>query len=595
MPHSFTHAGGNFLLDGRPFLIFSGEMHYFRIPHQYWRHRLQCARAMGLNTIATYMPWNLHERRPGEFDFSGDLDVVRYIKIAQEEGLFVILRPGPFICSEWDFGGLPAWLLKIPDIKVRCMDERYLAAVQRYIRRVGEECSSLLIGRGGPVILTQVENEYGAFGNDRAYMDEMCRMVRAAGFNELLYTCDWANPANLKAGEVSDAVTVANFGSKAHEQIPALARLRPNQPLMCGEFWCGWFSAWGQPRAGTGDADTPVNELKWMLENNTSFNLYMFHGGTSFGLMAGANHYESYAPTISSYDFWAPLDESGRPNAKFHAIGKLLAQHQPSGVTLPKIPEPPLPLIRIPEITFTQSAALMDNLPAPRHMPQPVPMEYLDQNFGLILYRTDIAGLCDQELLITQLCDYAKVYLNGSLAGTLNRSKHEDKLKLTGVPNDKATLDILVDTMGRTNFGPKLLDRKGITERVCYGNLTLMGWDVFSFPLDTINLDGLNWKDADAAGPAFHRGWFNLDAVGDTFLDMRPYKRGVVWVNGHCVSRFWRVGPQQTCFLPGAWLREGRNEIVIFDLESPGRRTIAGLKEPILDELTESDSAAIKK
>lgn len=584
---SFCCGKTDFLLDGEPYRIFSGEMHYFRIPREYWRHRLQCARAMGLNTISTYMPWNLHEPTPGAFDFSGNLDVATYLRLAQEERLTVILRPGPYICAEWDFGGLPPWLLATSDIRVRCNDERYLAAVRRYFQRVGQECAAMQWHRGGPVILVQVENEYGAFGNDRAYMDAMVQLVREVGFDGQLYTCDWANPANLKAGEVSGAVTVANFGSRSHEQIPALQKLRPDQPLMCGEFWAGWFDAWGAKRSGNADPAPVLAEIQWMLQNNTSFNFYMFHGGTSFGLMAGANHYESYTPTVNSYDYWAPLDEAGRPTAKYHALRELLAGHQPAGQSLPAVPPAPHPVIRIPQFELAESASLFENLPAPVGIPQPVPMEKLGQSYGMILYRTDIAGLTDQELRLVEPHDYAKVFLNGKLVATLDRRKHEYKIKLEGVPNDRAALDLLIDTTGRTNFGHKLLDRKGITERVEYGGLTLMGWQAYRFPLDADMLANLRWTATNISGPAFHRGTFSVDRVGDTFLDMRGWKRGVVWVNGHCLSRFWRIGPQQTVYLPGCWLRQDKNEVIVFDLEADGRQPICGLEEPVLDEVLE--------
>lgn len=585
--HTFRCGEKDFLLDEKPFRIFSGEMHYFRIPREYWRHRLQCVRAMGLNTISTYMPWNLHEPMPGVFDFSGMLDVVTYLKMAQEEGLKVILRPGPYICSEWDFGGLPSWLLANPAIKVRCNHPDYLTAVRRYFMRVGQECAALQCHRSGPVILTQVENEYGAFGNDRAYMDGMVKLVREAGFDGQLYTCDWAYAGNLKAGEVTGAVTVANFGTRAAEQIPNLAKLRPGQPLMCGEFWAGWFDAWGAKRSGTADPAPLLAELQWMLENNTSFNFYMFHGGTTFGMMAGANEYENYTPTVSSYDFWAPLDESGRPTAKFQALRDLLAKHQPAGVTLPYVPAAPLPIVRIPRFELTESASVFDNLPGPVAMPQPVPMEMLGQSYGAILYRTNIAGLGNFELNVVQPHDYAKVFLNGALVGTLDRRKHESKVKLEAVPEDKAVLDILVDTTGRVNFGHKLLDRKGITDRVEYGGLTLMGWQAFSLPMDAKMLAGLKWGKENRPGPAFHRGTFTLKEVGDTFLDMRAWKRGIVWVNGRCISRFWRIGPQQTVFVPGAWLKQGANEVIVFDLETDGRQAIEGLGEAVLGEVIE--------
>ncbi len=582
----FSTREGSFVKDGKKVRILSGELHYFRIPREYWRHRLKCARAMGLNTISTYMPWNLHEPHPGKFNFQDMLDVRAFIDLAREEKLMVILRPGPYICAEWDFGGLPPWLLAIPDIRVRCMDERWLTAVQGYFRRVGLECAELQYQRGGPVIMVQVENEYGAYGNDRSYMNYMVNLVRQVGFDGLLYTCDWAKPANMNAGEVSGAVTVANFGSRAHEQIPALRILRPDQPAMCGEFWAGWFDTWGAPRKGSDDPAPILSELQWMLANDCSFNFYMFHGGTSFGLMAGANHYETYTPTVSSYDYRAPLDEAGRPCEKFHAIRKLLASYQGDCEgPLSEIPAAPMPLISIPGFFPQESAALFDNLPVPIEIPQPVPMEALGQSYGLILYRTEIAGLGDQELRLVEAHDFAQVRLNGNLVGCLDRGRHEFRLDLKNVPCDVAQLDLLIDTMGRTNFGSKLLDRKGITDRVEYGGLTLMGWKAYRLPLDAAMLSSLKYQADDCGGPAFHRASFILDMIGDTFLDLSAWGRGVVWINDRCLSRFWSIGPQQTCFLPGSWLRKGKNQIVVFDAEGGGRKALAGLEVPVLGKM----------
>lgn len=579
----FSVEGSRFLLDGEPFRIFAGELHYFRVPRAYWRHRLACVRAMGLNTVSTYLPWNLHEPAPGTFDFAGDLDVEAFIDMAAAEGLKVILRPGPYICAEWDFGGLPPWLLAIPDLKVRCSDERYLAAVERYFAEVGRRLAGRQWHRGGPIVLVQVENEYGAFGNDRSYMDAMVALVRRVGFDGALYTCDWARPATMRAGQVGGAITVANFGTRAAEQIGRLRQLRPDQPSMCGEFWAGWFDAWGEPRKGSADPAPVAAELKWMLENDCSFNFYMIHGGTSFGLMAGANHYESWAPTVSSYDYWAPLDEGGRPTAKYFVLRDLLAKH--TSDPLPPVPGPPLPTVALPRFVPTESAGLFDNLPESVTLAQPKPMEALGQSYGLILYRTDISGLGDQELEIVEPHDFASVWLNGRLVGRLDRRRHETTIKIADVPDDRAVLDILIDTMGRTNFGSRILDRKGITDRVVYGELTLMGWKAYRFPLDESCLASLVWQAGDRSGPAFHRARIDVETVGDTYLDLGAWSRGVVWVNGRCLSRFWSVGPQRTAYLPGAWLVKGANEVVVFDAEGPGRTWLEGLEEPLLDEI----------
>lgn len=583
IPTSFAFSDTAFLLGGKPFRVFSGEMHPFRIPREYWQHRLRCAKAMGLNTVSIYLPWNLLEPRPGRFNFSGQNDIAEFLDLAAAEGLWAILRPGPYICAEWDNGGLPPWLLAIPDIKLRCRDSRYLAAVERYFEELGRRLGSRLCHRAGNILMVQVENEYGAFGNDRGYMDAMVQLVRRVGFDGALYTCDWATPGHLKAGEVSGAVTVANFGSRAESQIGALRRLRPGQPAMCGEFWAGWFDAWGQEHQGSDDPGPVAAELQWMLENDASFNFYMFHGGTSFGLMAGANHYETWAPTVSSYDYRAPLDEAGRPTKKFWALRDLVAQHVSE--PLPAPPEAPYPVISIPAFRPTQSASLLENLPEPVELVQPQPMERLGQYYGLILYRTEISGLGDQSLVVTDVHDFAQVRLNGTLVGTLDRRNHETTLALKDVPQNGAVLDILVDTMGRTNFGPKLGDRKGITERVSYGDWTLMNWKAYSFSLDDHQRNSLRWTSTPKSGPGFHRAEFSLEAIGDTWLDMEAWGRGVVWVNGFCLSRYWSLGPQQTVFVPGAWLRVGVNELVVLDTTGCGPQTIQGLDHPVLDRL----------
>jgi len=412
----------------------------------------------------------------------------------------------------------------------------------------------------------------------------MVSLVRRVGFDGQLYTCDWATPMNLKAGEVAGAVTVANFGSRSDQQISALRALRPAQPAMCGEFWAGWFDSWGSPRNGSDDPAPVISELRWMLENDTSFNFYMFHGGTSFGMMAGANHYDTYSPTVSSYDYRAPLDEAGRPTAKFWAIRDLLRSHQSvNGGSIPEVPPAPLPIISIPSFVPQQSASLFDNLPVPQEIAQPVPMEVLGQDYGCILYRADISGLGDSELRIIEAHDFAQVWLNGVLVGIPKERHCSITMKVSGVPADRAQLDILIDTMGRTNFGHKLLDRKGITDRVEYGGITLMGWKAYCLPLGSGMIAGLAWKSENCTGPAFHRGHVVLDTVGDTWLDLSEWGRGVVWVNDRCLSRFWSIGPQQTCFLPGAWLRKGENEIVVFDAEGKGRKAVRGLDAPVLD------------
>lgn len=591
-----TYNPRDFLLDGQPIRIYSGELHYFRIPRPYWRHRLMQARALGLNAVCTYMPWNLHEPLRGRFDFDGDggmLDVAAFVRLAQELGLWVILRPGPYICAEWDFGGLPGWLLADPGCRIRCADPAYLEEVRRYIARVGEELAGLCSSSGGAIVMVQVENEYGSYADDTAYLATLRQMLRDGGFDDvLLFTSDGPQSDMLTAGTLEDCLVTANFGSRAPESLSALRAFRPNQPIMCGEFWCGWFDQWGKKRQGSADPAGAVADIRWMVENGASFNIYMLHGGTNFGFTAGANVYEAYSPTVTGYDYQALVDEAGRPTQKYHAVRAILADAQERGQPIPEIPPQPLPLVSIPAERFrlNESAALLENLPEPIRTAAIRPMEHFGQyRGGAILYRTRVAGLGGGKLTIVEPHDYAIITLDGEPIGTLDRRLGQTSVELPQLAaGAQGRLDILIWALGRVNYGPQMLDRKGITKRVELKHLTLMDWEVFPIPLDDADLSRLEYRAADATGPAFHRGSFELSSeqIGDTYLDLREWRIGCAWVNGHNLGRFWRIGPQQTLFCPGCWLKEGANEIVVLDLESTGRQRIEGLAEPILDELS---------
>lgn len=584
---TFAVAGRRFLLNGKPVQIRCGELHYPRIPRAYWRHRLQLARAMGLNAICTYLFWNRHEMREGHYDFRGNLDVAAFLQMAQDEGLHVLVRPGPYVCSEWDFGGLPWWLLKTPDIKVRCQDPRYLRALDRFVTRAAQELVPLQVTRGGPLLMVQVENEYGAYGNDHGYLRHLQSSLTNAGFDVPLFRCDWANPQQLLAGAVPGVTTVANFGSNPGKNIETLKKCYPHSPPMSGEYWMGWFDRWGAPRNGRDRADgaAHVQDIQWMLEHQISFSMYMFHGGTNFGFNSGANDHGTYEPTVTSYDFWAPIDESGRPREKYFKLREIIARA--TGMTPRPVPPAVLPRIALPRFPLPQIASLIAGLRNGIRVPQPLPMEYFDQANGCILYRTDLAGRAvgEGELRVRDVHDNAWVFLNGQLLGAMDRRLKQDSIKITIPGRGKAVLDILVEGMGRVNFGPRLVDRKGITDRVEFGRLTLMDWEVFPLPLDASHLRRLQWRAADLSGPVFRRGVFTAPRRGDTFLDLRGWGKGYVWINGHNLGRYWHIGPQQTLFLPGAWLKKGPNTCIVLDLENRCARTLAGLDEPILDEV----------
>ena len=476
---SFRIVGKTFLLDGKPFVIHSGEIHYARIPHEYWRERLHTVHAMGLNTICTYIFWNIHETEPGKWDFAGDKNVAEFVRDAQREGLHVLIRPGPYVCSEWDFGGLPAWLLRDPELRVRCMNPGYLKAVKRYLDHLAKELTPLQIDRGGPIIMVQVENEYGSYGNDTAYTRTIARFLREAGFTVPLYTSDGPARSLLEAGTVPGIVPVVNFGGGAKEAFRELEAFRPAVPEMCGEYWCGWFTHWGDSLWGTADTKNQLEEIAWMMSTGKSFNLYMAHGGTNFGWMAGANDSKVFEPDVTSYDYDAPVDETGRPRSKYFAIRRLLAKD-----TVGLEPSPPRPLIDIGPILLRESASLLENLPRAIPTSQIYGMEHFGQSYGYILYRTNLVGPQSGTLTITEPHDIALVMLDGKIIGTVNRSKGETTLEIPRTERKSSRLDILVCALGRVNFGARLLDRKGITDRVTLNGVTLMNWDVFPLPFE---------------------------------------------------------------------------------------------------------------
>ena len=554
--HSFGVDGANFVLDGKPFLIRSGEMHYPRVPREYWRDRMRKMRALGLNTLCTYVFWNLHEPRPGQFDFSGNLDLAEYLRTAQQEGLFALLRPGPYICSEWDFGGLPAWLLADPDMHVRTADPKFLAAATRYIERVGKEAAGLEVAKGGPILSVQVENEYGSFGKDHVYTEAVRKMIVDAGFTGSLYTADGSGAQQLSGGALDGVTAVINFGDTANveREFANLAKFRPNGPRMNGEYWCGWFDHWGEKHHTT-TAEKSAAGVEYMISRGISFNLYMVHGGTSRGFMSGANGANPYQPDTSAYDYDSPINEAGRPTAKFRAMRDVIRKYLPAGETIPEIPTNSPPIAAIPRFELTQSALLTARLPQPHKSDRPVTMESLGQSYGLMLYRTRIATALKGTLEVADARDFTIVSVNGEAVGALDR-----RLRQSTIPIDLpagATLDLLVENMGRINFGAQLVaDRKGILGKISVDGQELTGWESSPLPLE----DPQRWPFGakPVTGPALYRGTFQVPTPADTFLDMRGWNKGVVYVNGHNLGRYWKIGPQQTLFVPAPWLKVRR-------------------------------------
>jgi len=580
-PHNFTVQDGKFVLNGKPFQIISGEMHYQRIPRAYWRVRFRMAKAMGLNTVTTYVFWNVHEPRPGVYDFAGNNDVAEFIREAQQEGLYVILRPGPYACAEWEFGGYPAWLLKDHTIVVRSRDPKFMEPAARWIKRLGEELAPLQIGNGGPILLVQVENEYGSFGNDHEYMEQIRRMLIDAGFTKSqLYTAD--GPEEVPAGSLPDLPVGINFGGgdpdAALRNFATLKKIRPDGPFFNSEFWDGWFDHWGGKHGKTSAANEAAN-LDWMLRQGYSVSLYMFHGGTSFGWMNGANSDgKNYEPDVTSYDYDAPLDESGRPAAKYFAFRDVISKA--TGVTPMAVPAA-APAAKLPEFRLEEAASLWDVLPTPVHSEQVLSMEDLDQAYGYILYRKQLKGAADGELVLEDLHDFAQVYLDGKLMGALDRRLDQNRLKLK-VPAAGARLDILVENTGRINFNVVLRgERKGITKKVMLAGETLLGWDIYPLPMD--DPSKLHVTRTSCEGACFYRGEFKAATLADTFLDTSAFSKGQVWLNGRALGRLWGIGPQKTLYVPGPWLHQGENEVVVFDLNGKSGRALAGRDTPILD------------
>ena len=574
---------GRFVLDGKPFRIISGEMHYARVPREYWRDRFKMAKAMGLNTITTYVFWNAHEATPGHYDFSGQNDVAEFIREAKEEGLYVILRPGPYVCSEWEYGGMPSWLLKDSGVKVRSTDPKFMEPAQRWLHRLGKELAPLQVSHGGNIIAVQVENEYGSFGTDTSYMEQIRKGIVDGGFDKsLLTTSDSAE----QPGSLPGVVQVINFGvGHAKPKFEKLHTWQPGGPYMVGEYWIGWFDHWGAPHH-VAPAKKVADELSWMLKQGYSVNFYMFHGGTSFGWMNGANWDDnSYQPDVTSYDYDSPLDESGRPTPKYLAARKVIADE--TGATLPPIPATP-PTQAIDGIRLGESASLWDSLPTPVSSADPKTMESLDQAYGDILYRKRVDADTSGELRIDDLHDYAQVYVNGKRIGTLDRRLKQDRLKVALHKGD--TLDILVQNDGRINFGEKMLnERKGILGGVSLNGQSLKNWQNYSLPFtDSASLHYT--ATACKHAPCFYRATFDApvsgSAAADTFLDTKGLGKGFVWLNGHALGRTWSIGPQRTLYVPGVWLKASGNELVVLDLLVDGAPVLRTLKQPILGTST---------
>ena len=546
-----TIKDGEFKMDGKSFRIYSGSMHYFRIMPEYWEDRLRKLKAAGFNTVETYVCWNMHEPRKGEFDFTGRFDIRRFIKTAQEVGLYAIVRPGPYICAEWDFGGLPAWLLKDRNMRLRCAYPEYLQHVSDFYHRLFEEIGDLQQSEGGNIIAMQIENEYGSYGNDKEYLRYIEKLMLDCGTKVMLFTSDGDDNSMLSGGTLPDVFKTLNFGSRASEIFNAMDRFHENTPKMCTEFWCGWFDHWGEEHHTRG-SDSVAGEIKDFLDIDASFNFYMFHGGTNFGFTAGANCYEEYQPTVTSYDYCALLTEWGDYTPAYYAVRELLlkAQNLPE-TELPASPE----LQTIGKVELDESTSLMsnfDNLGERHYVPLPESMEYFGQNSGMIYYETKLEQIYDpRELRVANVHDTAYVYIDGEHKATIDRRDENkvagyDTFKFDGC-TDGCTIGVLVDAMGRVNYGEHLYDRKGI-DAIRYGNQNLMGYDVVTLPLD--NPEKIDFSLEGGKYPLFMRGHFKAQSQNDCFVHLDGFKKGCVYINGFNIGRYWEIGPSARCTFP---------------------------------------------
>lgn len=574
--HIFRLGENKFWLDDKPFQIISGEIHPSRIPAEYWRHRIQMIKAMGCNTVACYIMWNYHERKPGVFDFQTDnRNIEKFIQTVQDEGMYLLFRPGPYVCGEWDFGGLPAYLLSTPDIKIRCMDSCYTAAVERYVKQISPLIKKYEVTNGGPILMVQLENEYGSYGNDRNYLKWLHDLWRSEGISVPFYTADGATPHMLEAGTYPGAAIGLDPASSEAEFAEPL-KLRPEASVFCSELYPGWLTHWREKWNGA-SIEKVTSDVKWLLEHGKSFNYYVIHGGTNFGFWAGANTSAdgTYQPDVTSYDYDSPINEAGQATPKYMALRELAQQY--SKKKLPVIPEP-IPTITFPTVQTERFTSIWDNLPQASQLVQPVPMEMLNQYEGLILYRTRLVGHKSGLLRVDDVHDYATVFLNGRYLGTIDRTLGQNSIKIPVSGGDEnPVLDILVEGMGRINFAAYMIDRKGITERVTLNGMTLMNWEAYSLPMSADYVASL--RNGDTVRPGmFFKATLNLDETGDCYIDMRDFTKGIVYVNGHNLGRYWNVGPQYRLYCPGVWLRKGANEVVIFDLHQTEAGSIKGYK-----------------
>ena len=608
-PGSFKVGNKTFLLNDKPFVVKAAEVHYPRIPREYWEQRIQMCKALGMNTLCIYVFWNFHEPQMDNFLFTGQNDVAAFCRLAQKNGMYVIVRPGPYACAEWEMGGLPWWLLKKKDIRLREQDPFFMERAEKFETKLAEQLRDLTIQKGGPIIMVQVENEYGSYGEDKPYMSAMRDIIRKAwqAPDLTLFQCDWSS--NFTKNGLDDLTWTMNFGTGANidNEFKRLGELRPNSPKMCSEFWSGWFDKWGG-RHETRGAEAMVDGISQMLERGISFSLYMTHGGTSWGHWAGANS-PGFAPDVTSYDYDAPINEAGQVTDKFWKLREAMqkysgewdpvAQKWVGSKKLAAVPKE-YPTIAIPKFGLNEFKPLIWGADSIVERARRMTFEEMNFGWGSMMYVTELPDIPVQSVMKLEAHDYAQVFINGKFIGKIDRVKHETSLILPPVQRND-DLMILVEGMGRINFGRAIKDFKGLVSDVVItaeiDNIettwTPRQWDHLRIQDDYatavrafLQPEYTKGKEFMPEGVGYYRGYFNLKKVGDTFLNLENWGKGQVYVNGHAIGRHWYIGPQQTLYVPGCWLKKGQNEVIVLDVMGPrGEKTIEGLQKPIIDKL----------
>ena len=582
----------DFYLDGKPFKILSGAIHYFRIPEEDWYHSLYNLKALGFNTVETYVAWNLHEPTEGNFNFEGNLDIEKFLQTAQDLGLYAIVRPSPFICAEWEFGGLPAWLLK-KDMRIRSSDPAFVEMVGRYYDHLLPRLVSRLLDNGGNILMMQVENEYGSYGEDKTYLREIRRLMEERSVTCPLFTSDGPWRATLKAGTLieDDLFVTGNFGSKANFNFSQMQEFFDEYgkkwPLMCMEFWDGWFNRWKEPVI-TRDAEELAEAVHEVLEQG-SINLYMFHGGTNFGFMNGCSARGTIdLPQVTSYDYDALLDEAGNPTAKYMAVKEMMATYYPEYPQLEPLYKESMEVENIPLVEKVSLFETLDSLTSPTESLYPKKMEELGQSYGYLLYRTEASWDAEEERIrIIDGRDRAQLFVDGKWVATQYQTEIGEDIFYQGEKKALSRFDILIENMGRVNYGHKFLadtQRKGIRTGVCKDLHFMLNWEHYPLPLD--NPEKIDFSKGWTEGqPAFYAFDFEVKEPKDTYLELSEFGKGIAYVNGRNLGRFWNVGPTLSLYIPHSYLKEGANRIIIFETEGDYKEHIHLTRKPTLKHI----------